>query len=71
MKNSSYCRTAVHGGGALQGPLDSPCALLLELQRNKDNVCLAVRGGPRTPSTTTDANLDRAFVENALFYTDP
>ena len=28
-------------------------------------------GGPRTPSTTTDANLDCAFVENALFYTDP
>ena len=27
--------------------------------------------GPRTPSTTTDANLDCAFVENALFYTDP
>ena len=25
------------------------------------------RGGPRTPSTTTDAHLDCAFVENALF----
>ena len=24
------------------------------------------RGGPRTPSTATDANLDSAFVENAL-----
>ena len=34
-------------------------------------VCRARRGGPRTPSTTTDANLDCAFVENALFYTDP
>ena len=34
-------------------------------------VCRARRGGPRTPSTTTDANLDCAFVENALFDTDP
>ena len=25
----------------------------------------ARRGGPRTPSTTTDANLNCAFVENA------
>merc|ERR1719499_2138626 len=31
----------------------------------------ARRGGPRTPSTTTDANLDCAFVEIALFYIDP
>ena len=31
----------------------------------------ARRRGPGTPSTTTDANLDCAFVENALFYTDP
>ena len=29
-------------------------------------MCLARRGGLRTPSTT-DANLDCAFVENALF----
>ena len=34
-------------------------------------VCRARRESPRTPSTTTDANLDCAFVENALFYTDP
>ena len=34
-------------------------------------VCRARRGGPRTPSTTTDANLDCAFVANALFYADP
>ena len=27
--------------------------------------------GPRTPSTTTDANLDCAFVEKELFYTNP
>ena len=26
----------------------------------------ARRGGPRTPSPTTDANLDCAFVQNAL-----
>ena len=30
-------------------------------------MCCTRRGGPRTPSTTTDANLDCAFVENALF----
>ena len=45
--------------------LDSPRALLPELQRYKE--CRARRGGPRTPSTITDANLDCAFVENALF----
>ena len=31
----------------------------------------ARRGGPRTSYRTTDANLDCAFVENALIYTDP
>ena len=30
-------------------------------------MCCARRGGPRTQSTTTDANLDCASVENALF----
>ena len=30
-------------------------------------MCRARRKGPRTPSTTTDANLDTAFVENTLF----
>ena len=34
-------------------------------------VCRARRGCPRTPSTTTGANLDCAFVETALIYTDP
>ena len=34
-------------------------------------VCRARREGPRTPSTTTHANLDCAFVENELFYIDP
>ena len=29
-------------------------------------VCCARRGGPRTPSTSADANLHCAFVENAL-----
>ena len=41
-----------------------------EIQGHRQ-VCRARRGGPRTPSTTTDANLDCAFVENALIYTDP
>ena len=27
-----------------------------------------MRGGPKTPSRTTDANLDCAFVENALVF---
>ena len=29
-------------------------------------VCRARCGGPRTPSRTTDANLDSAFVKNAF-----
>ena len=33
--------------------------------------CCAGRGGPRKPSKTTDANLDYAFVLNALYFTDP
>ena len=47
---------------------DSPCALLPELQRNKDDLKCAVLGawvqGQR--QKTADANLDCAFVENAL-----
>ena len=31
-------------------------------------MCRARRGGPRTPSTTTDANLDCAFVGIALLF---
>ena len=47
--------------------LNSPCALLAELQRNKDTVkCTAVQEVPRTPSQTAYANLDCLFVENAL-----
>ena len=34
-------------------------------------MCRARRGGPRTASKTADSNLDSAFVENALFTTDP
>ena len=41
-----------------------------EKQEHRQVYC-ARRGGPSTPSTTTDANLDCAFVENALFDTDP
>ena len=41
-----------------------------EIQGHRQ-VCRARRGGPRTPSTTTDANLGCAFAENALFYIDP
>ena len=31
---------------------------------------LARRGGPRTPSRTTDANLDCTFVENTIVFID-
>ena len=31
----------------------------------------ARHGGPRTPTRTTDANLDCAFVENALVFVAP
>ena len=55
--------------------LNSPRVLLPELHRNKDTVrcqvCLARRGGPMTQSTTADANLDCAFVENALVFAVP
>ena len=34
-------------------------------------VCCTRRGGPRTPSRTTDSNLDRAFVENTLVFVVP
>ena len=51
----------------------APRALLPELKRYKDTV----RGGalgvevPEHQPTTSDANLDCAFVEKALFYTNP
>ena len=41
-----------------------------EIQGHRQ-VCRARRGGPRTPSTTTDANLDCAFVEKALVFVVP
>ena len=61
--------------GTLQGPstCHDPCALLMRNNRETRAPPGVVLGcvGPKTPSTTTDANLDCAFVENALFYTDP
>ena len=53
--------------------LDSPRVLLPELPEIQGHrqVWRTRREGPRTPSRTTDKNLDCAFVENALFYTDP
>ena len=47
--------------------------LLLELQIYKDIIkCkVARRGGPRSPSRTTDANLEYVVVENALVLIDP
>ena len=56
--------------GALLGPRLASCIAsgTTEIQGHCQ-VCRARRGGPRTPSTTTDTNLDCAFVENALFYT--
>ena len=53
--------------------LASPPALLPELQRVKQGhsqVCRARRGGSRTLSKTTDANLDCASAENPRFHTN-
>ena len=51
-----------------KGPRNTSCVAsgTTEKQGHRQ-VWRARRGGPRTPSTTTDANLDCAFVENALF----
>ena len=48
--------------------LDSPRALLPELQRNKNTVRCAALGaeGPKTVSRITDANLYCEFYENTL-----
>ena len=53
--------------------LDSPRALLPELHRNKENDrCAALSAEvPRPSQKKSDANLDCAFVENALFTTNP
>ena len=54
--------------------LDWPGALLPDLQRYKDTISQVWSPrcrDPRTPSITNDANLDWAFVENALFNTVP
>ena len=53
--------------------LDSPRALLPELQKNKITGRYAVLGSQvpgHQQKKTADANLDCAFVENALSYTD-
>ena len=51
--------------------LDSPRALLSELQRKKDTVkCAAIGVDVPGHSKSADANLDCAFVENTLSYTD-
>ena len=47
--------------------LDSPRALLPELQRYKDTVCLARHRGLSALSRTANANLDCAFVKRHLF----
>ena len=59
--------------GALQGPSTHLVRCFPELQRNMGHrqVCGSRRSGPRKQSTTTDANLDCAFVENALVFIVP
>ena len=44
------------------------CFLNYRVTRTLSGVRRARRGGPRTPSRTSNANLDSAFVENALVY---
>ena len=55
-----------------KGPRLASCVAsgTTEIQGHRQ-VCRARRGGPRTPSRTTDANLDCAFVENALLFVVP
>ena len=50
--------------------LDSPRAVTSGTTENQGHrqVCCARRGGPRTLSRPTYANLDCAFVENALLF---
>ena len=50
-----------------KGPRLASC-IAFETADNQGHsqVCGARRGGPRTPSRTTDAHLDGAFVENTL-----
>ena len=56
---------------SFSGPRLASCVVsgATEIQGHRQ-VCRARRGGPRTLSTT-DTNLDCAFVENALIYTNP
>ena len=54
-----------------KGPRLASCVASGSTERQGNSqVCHARHGGPRTPSKTTDANLDCAFVMNALVYTD-
>ena len=66
---------AVSAQKALFGALQRPSTRLVlpELQRHKDSIRCVELGAEvpgYLPSTTTDANLDCAFVENAPFYID-
>ena len=52
--------------------LDSPRALLLELQRYKDTLrCATLARVPRTSSKTIGANFNYAFVETSLVFAFP
>ena len=57
----------------LSSALESPHALLPDLQRYKDTCRCATLGMdvPRHCQKKDKANLDCVFVENTLFYTDP
>ena len=69
----SYPRRAFWADpAAFSGPRLTSCVAsgTTEIQGHRQEWCTK-RRGPRTPSTTTDANLDCALVENAPFYTDP
>ena len=51
--------------------LDSPRALLPELQRYKDTVRCVALGAEVPGQRTTNANLVHAFVENKLVFVAP
>ena len=63
-------KTAKHAPFKGLQPRRIDCLGTTEIQGHRQ-VWRARRRCPRTPSRTTDANLDCAFVENALFYIDP
>ena len=53
------------------GPLTRRIASGTTERQGHRQVCRTRRGGPRTLSRTTDANLDCAFVETALVFVVP